>query len=115
MTTLETDVEELDVHSAMLVQAGSPDPYIAALVKTLRLADADQLDVLDKAYPNLVYAERERRVNPKRLAAVAAMRPRSQCPECGWPVYEGYQNAFANDGDVDPIGHCRNTQCDYQY
>jgi hypothetical protein len=114
MTTLETDVEPLDVLSAQLVFRGSFNPYLGMLLGAMRQADADQLDVLEKAYPNLVHAERERRVNPERVGAVATMRHRNQCPECGWPTYDGWGNG-TSDGDCEPEGHCRNPKCDYQY
>jgi hypothetical protein len=115
MTTLETDVEPLDVLAAQLVFRGSLDPYLGMLLGAMRQADADQLDVLEKAYPELVYAERVRRTDEKRLGAVAIYRPRHQCPECGWPTFDGYRNSGSMDGDVDPYGFCRNRKCNYEY
>jgi hypothetical protein len=80
----------------------------------MREASEDQLDTLERVYPELVYAERERRQHPKRLQAVVWVQPRNQCMDCGWPMHDGYTNG-SSEGDVEPYGFCRNPKCSNQY
>ena len=115
MTTLETDVEPLDVPSAQAVYtAATDDSFTNLLIKSMRLANEDQLDVLERSHPAFVHAERVRRQDPTRLKAVATIAHRHQCPECGWPTFDGYNNGTM-DGDAEPYGYCLNQKCDYQY
>src|SRR5689334_1499688 len=112
---LTTSVDPLDLSAAATVHLGtSEDPFVNHLVHAMREASEDQLDVLERIYPDMVYAERTRRHDPKRLQAVAWVQPRNQCDECGWPMREGHR-PLPGDDDVEGYGICTNPTCTNEY
>jgi len=121
MTTLTTDVEPLPMTEVALWSKAmhkKADPFTNLLVATMMAATEDQLDVLDRAFPDLVHVVRVWRFHGhgrERITALLRENPRNQCPECGWPLFDGYQNAASMDGDVDPYGYCLNQECDFEY
>ena len=95
--------------------------FMDALMATLERADPDNLDLLERAFPDLVHVVRVWKndvggsARIRQIARTADRRDmRTQCDECGWPMLSGYR-PVPNEDDVEGWFKCTNPNCLNEY